>query len=73
MISFEKLIEMMQKEYPGRVKVASYADFKFQHDCGIALDFDLYGGSLVFQHFIRDHGTDEEKQRLRDMKVGYPW
>jgi hypothetical protein len=71
MIPFDELLSELRKENPGRVTVVSYAGIKFARDCGI--DVWYLAGSMCFQHVIHDHGTPEEEQRLRDMKVGYPW
>jgi len=68
-IPFEQLVSDLRKEFPGQVVVVTYAGLKFARDCGI--DCWYLAGSMAFQHVIHDHGTPEEKQRLRDMHVGY--
>lgn len=61
----------LRQDAPGRVTVVSYVGIKFARDAGI--DVWHLAGSMAFQHVIHDHGSAEEQQRLRDMKVGYPW
>ena len=70
-VTFEELVAEIRKDAPGRVTVVSYESIKFARDVGIDC-WDL-AGTMCFQHVIHDHGTPEEKQRLREMKVGYPW
>jgi hypothetical protein len=70
-VTFEELVEEIRKDAPGGVTVGSYESIRFARACGI--DCWHLAGTLVFQHTIHDHGTPEEKQRLREMKVGYPW
>ena len=71
MVPFEKLVAELRRDAPGRVTVVSYAGIKFARDAGI--DCWDFAATLAFQNVIHDHGTPEEQQRLRDMKVGYPW
>ena len=71
MIPFDDAVKELRKEFPGKLTVVSYESIKFARDCGI--DVWEFAGSTSFQHVIHDHGTPEEEQRLRDMKVGYPW
>ena len=68
-VSFDELVNDARKDNPGRVTVVSYAGIKFARDCGI--DCWHLSGSMTFQKVIHDHGGDEEKQRLRDLNVGY--
>jgi hypothetical protein len=70
-VAFEDLVAEMRREFPGRLTVVSYAGLKFARECGI--DCWDFAATLAFQHLIHDCGTEEEQQRLRDMKVGYPW
>jgi hypothetical protein len=46
----------------------TYDDLKFLHACGV--DCWWMAGSMRFQGFIREHGTEEEKLRLHNLKVG---
>lgn len=69
LIPFDSVVSELRKENPGRVTVVSYAGIKFARECGI--DCWHLAGSMAFQHVIHDFGTPEEKQRLRDLKVGY--
>jgi hypothetical protein len=68
-MTFDELVSELRQENPGKVTVVSYAGIKFARDCGI--DVWYLAGSMCFQHVIHDHGTEEEKQRLRDLEVGY--
>jgi hypothetical protein len=70
-IPFDEVVSELRQEFPGQVTVVSYAGIKFARDAGI--DCWHLAGSMSFQHIIHDFGTPEEKQRLRDLKVGYPW
>jgi hypothetical protein len=68
-IDYNKAVKELRREFPGQVTVVNYAGIKFARDCGI--DVWHLAGAMCFQHVIHDHGTAEEKQRLRDLKVGY--
>jgi hypothetical protein len=68
-VTFEELVAEVRKDVPGRVTTVSYAGIKFARDAGI--DCWHLAGSMCFQHVIHDHGTPEEKQRLREMRAGY--
>lgn len=52
-----------------RPTVVNYDDMIFLHEIG-ALDWD-YAATMCFQQLIHSRGTPEEKQRLRDLKLGY--
>lgn len=69
LVSFDELVAENRKEMPGRVTVVSYDSIKFARNAGIDC-WDL-AGTMSFQHVIHDFGTPEEKQRLRELKVGY--
>jgi hypothetical protein len=69
MIDPEDLVKELREEFPGRVTFVCYDDMVFLHSID-ALDWRL-AGSLSFQHFIHDHGTDAERERLVNMGVGY--
>lgn len=66
-VSFDELVTEIRKDH--QVTVVSYAGIKFARDCGI--DCWHLAGSMSFQKVIHLHGSEEEKQRLRDLKVGY--
>jgi hypothetical protein len=68
-ISFEELVSELRKLAPGRVTTACYSDMKFLHDIG-STDWS-FAGMLCFQKMIDDHGTEEEKLRLENLRVGY--
>ena len=68
-VSFDELVTTLQKSHPGCVTVVSYESIKFARDCGI--DCWHLAGSMSFQRVIHLHGSDEEKQRLRDLNLGY--
>ena len=70
-MDFDGLVKEMRTVAPGRVTVVSYKGIRFARECGI--DCWHLAGTMAFQNWIHDHGTPEEQQRLRDMKVGYPW
>ena len=70
-VTFEILIAEIRKDAPGRVTVVSYESIQFSRECGI--ECWHLAGTMCFQHVIHEHGTPEEQQRLREMKVGYPW
>jgi len=70
-MTFDDVVKEFRTVAPGRVTVVSYDGIKFARDCGI--DCWHLAGTMCFQHVIRDCGTEAEKQRLRDMKIGYPW
>jgi hypothetical protein len=69
LVSFYELVEALREGHPGQVTVMSYESVKFARDCGI--DCWHLAGSMTFQKVIHIHGSEEEKQRLRDLKVGY--
>jgi hypothetical protein len=70
-LTFKELVAAMRKESPGRVTVVSYASLKRANERGV--DCWEYAATISFQHVVHDYGTPEEQQRLRKMKVGYPW
>jgi hypothetical protein len=70
-MEFDDLVAEIRAVSSGSVTTLSYADIKFLHDCGICC-WHL-SGSLLFQSMIRDHGSEAEQQRLRDLHVGYAW
>jgi len=67
----DDLIQDLRRQFPGRITVVSYEGIKTARDLGI--DCWHLAGSISFQHVIHDHGTPEEQDRLRAMRVGYPW
>ena len=69
-MDFDALVKELRKMAPGRVTVVSYRDMLFLHEIG-ALDWD-FAATLAFQRVIAERGTSKEKQRLRDLKVGFP-
>jgi len=68
-IPFDDVVRQLAKDSPGRVTSVNYADIELLHDAGI--DCWHLAGTLSFQRFIDEHGSPEEKQRLRDLNVGY--
>jgi hypothetical protein len=70
-VKFDDAVKAIRKDAPGRVTVVSYEGVRFARSVGIDC-WDL-AATMSFQRVIHDYGTPEEKQRLREMKVGYPW
>ena len=68
-VTFDKLVTDVRKELTDTVTAVSYDGVKFARDAGI--DCWHLAGSMCFQHVIHNYGTPEEKQRLRELKVGY--
>ncbi len=62
------LVEELRKVAPaGSVTVVSYDGLKFALDCGVEL-WD-YCETLSLQAVIRDHGTEKQKERLREKEI----
>ena len=70
-IPFDDLVSTLRKDAPGRVTVLTYEGLKFALECGI--DCWEYWDSITFQAVIRDHGTPEQKQRLKEEIIASTW
>ena len=68
-MNFDELVAALRHDAPGRITVVSVEGIREARSLGI--DVWHLAGSLAFQHVIHNCGTDAERQRLREMKVGY--
>jgi hypothetical protein len=72
LIPFGKVVEEARKVAgPGRVTVVSYNGLKFALEAGI--DVWEFAETLTLQAVIRDHGTPEQKQRLKEEIIARRW
>jgi hypothetical protein len=72
-MNFDDAVKELRKvARPGAVTVVSYRGLKIARELGVDIIGD-YAGTLCCQNLIHDEGTPEEQDRLRNMKVGYPW
>jgi hypothetical protein len=69
LVSFDEIVAEMRRCFPGQVTTVNDNDIRLLRQTGI--DCWHLAGSLAFQRVIDEVGTAEEKQRLRDLKVGY--
>ena len=63
--------EMRTVAAPGRVTTVSYDGLLFALQCGI--DVWDYAEMYMLQAVIRDHGTDAQKQRLKEEILAGRW
>jgi hypothetical protein len=71
-VNFDEATKELRTVAPGRVTVVSYSGLKFALDCGIDIISD-YAEMYTLQAVIRDHGTDAQKQRLKEEILAGRW
>ena len=71
MVTFEKLVSEIRADAPGRVTEVSYSGLLLALQIGI--DVWDYAETYSLQAVIRDHGTPEQKQRLKEEIIAGRW
>ena len=71
-MDFDDAVKELRTVAPGRVTTVSYDGLLFALQCGIDIISD-YAEMYTLQAVIRDHGTDAQKQRLKETIIAGRW
>jgi hypothetical protein len=72
LIPFDELVSELKKTAPGRVRIANYDALKLALTLGEDDIWD-FAETYTLQAVVRDHGTLEQQQRLREEIIAGRW